>query len=310
MSADLERMFSSMRADSDAAGLPAAIALRRRGDRRRKARTVAGLVAIALVVGGTTVGARQLLAGPITPEPPITTAPPATGSPAPSTSPTGSTSPQPDPLPEPTGDAVSPEPTGSPVRLPGCDEIIVNPYVGPGHAGEPLPASLMLRAADWGKCYVMTADRPGYPVYGPGDGPAPDVCLDGAAYHADADRVAGRFRRFLAGPESGGFGSVTRYSRPGAAAEFLDEIRSRVARCATFTPKDTPGTWQARIVGQNFTGDESLLIYVGAVGAAYPGWYIGVARKADLVVVVEPSSDLGGSRDQTTTMTRKAIARL
>lgn len=306
MSADLERMFSSLRTDSDGARMPAPMAVRRRGDRRRTARAVAGLVAVVLVVGGTTIGARQLLAGSVTPRPPVTgTAPPTTGSPVPS--PTDSTSP--DPRPEPTGATVPPEPTGSPVRLPGCDEITVFPYVGPGHAGEALPASLMLRAADWGKCYMMTADRPGYPVYGPGDGPAPDVCLDGAAYHADADRVAGRFRRFNGGPEVSGFESATRY-RSGAAAEFLDEIRARVARCATFTPKDMPGTWQARIVRQDFTGDESLLIYVGEPGGNYPGWYIGVARSGDLVVVVESSADLSGSRDQTTTMTRKAVGRL
>lgn len=307
MSADLEWMFSSLRADSDRAQVPAPLALRKRGDRRSKARTVAALVAVALVVGGTTFGARQLLAGPVTRPPIIDTAPSPTGSPSPS--PTGSTSPQPDPPPEPTGDAAPPEPTGSPVRLPGCDEITVFPYVGPGHAGEALPASLMLRPADWGKCYVITGDRPGYPVYRPGEGPAPDVCLDQAAYRADAERVAGRFRSLTAGPEIGGFESVTRY-RPGAAAEFLNEIRARVDRCATFTPKDTPGEWEARIVRQDFTGDESLLIRIGAVGTTYPGWYIGVARRGDLVVIVEPHADLGGNRDYTVLMTRKAVGRL
>jgi hypothetical protein len=308
MSADLERMFASMRTDSDGATMPAPVALRGRGDRRTRARAVAGLIAVVLVVGGTTIGARQLLAGPVTPPPPITdTTPAPTGSAAPS--PTGSTSPQPDQSPEPTDVAVPPDPTGSPVQLPGCDEISVLPYRGPDHAGEALPASLMLRAGDWGKCYVMSADRPGYPVYRPGEGPAPDICLDQAAYRADADRVAGRFRQFTGGPEIGGFESVTRY-RPGVAAKFVEEIRVRVERCATFTPKDMPGPWQARIVRQNFTGDESLLIYVGAVGTNYPGWYLGVARRGDLVVVVEPHADLGGSRDHTTAMTRRAIGRL
>jgi hypothetical protein len=309
MSGDLDRMFSSLRADSDRAQLPAPVALRTRGDRRSKARAVAGLVAVALVVGGTTFGARQLLAGPVTP-PQITDTAPPTTSPFPSPSPTRSTAPRPDPSLEPTEDAVSPGPTGSPVRVAGCDEIWVSPYAGPDHAGDALPDSLILRAADWGKCYVMTADRPGYPVYGPDNGPAPNVCLDGAAYPTDGDRVAGRFRHFTAGPEIGGFVSVTRYTRPGSAAEFLYEIRNRVARCATFTSPDMPGEWEARIVRQSFTGDESLLIRVGAVGTNYPGWYIGVARQGDLVVIVEPAMDLGGDLAYTALMTRKAIERL
>ena len=116
---------------------------------------------------------------------------------------------------------------------------------------------------------------------------------------------------FAGGPVSSGFESATRY-RSGAAATFLDEVRAQVARCADFTPKDAPGDFHARIVARNFTGDESLLIYVGSgsAGSGYPGWYIGVARRGDVAVVVEPTFDLGGSRGYATSITRKASARL
>ncbi|MFC0529299.1 hypothetical protein [Phytohabitans kaempferiae] len=71
-------------------------------------------------------------------------------------------------------------------------------------------------------------------------------------------------------------------------------------------------TWRAQIAERDFTGDESLLVYVGVGTAAepsYPGWWVGVARVGDLVIVVEPSSDLGGSRAFAKTMTRKAVQR-
>lgn len=312
MSGDLERLFSSFRTDTDAAPLPIPGTLRRRGDRRRRARRAVGVVVAAVLVGGAAAGTWQLLAESVAPVPPIAgDSPSPSASPVPSPSP--STSAQVAPAPEPTRTSAAPEPADSPVSRKGCEETVAGPYFGPKHAGTPLPGSVMLAAADWGRCYVMSADRPGYAVYEPEayGGPEPDVCLDDAPYATDADRVAGRFRHFDGGPEIHGFQSVTRY-RPGAAAEFLDEVRRRVARCATFTSEILPEDLHARIVAQGFAGDESLVIYVGTGddGTGYPGWYIGVARRGDLVVVVWPSADLGGERAYTVSITRKAVGRL
>ncbi|MBX7269900.1 hypothetical protein KIF24_30335 [Micromonospora sp. Llam7] len=311
MSADLERMFSSLGTDSDRVALPMPDMVRTRGDRRRRVRAVGGLLAVALVVGGTAVGTRQLLADPAPSIPPIID---STPSPTPSPSLSSSSAPV-GASPEPTGNSETSEApdrtTGSP--RPGCDESPPFPDTTPTHAGQALNVSLMLTGADWGRCYVVIADGPGYPVYEPGrtGGAKPNVCLDDAGYDADADRLAGRFRHFDGGPEIGGFESVTRY-RPGAASDFLDEIRQRVARCATFNNERMPEEWHALIVERNFAGDESLLIYVGSgeKGAGYPGWYLGVARRGDLVAVVEPHSDLGGSRDFARRMTRRAVDRL
>lgn len=317
MSDDFERMFSSFPTDSEGEPLSVPDASRERGDRRRRARRVVGLVAAAVLVGGTVLGTRHLLADPAPPVAPIadlspsfsaSPVPSAGASEVPSASP--STSPQVDPPPEPTQTSATPASTVS--SVPGCEDSVAGPYFGPDYAGEPLPASIMLDAAHWGRCYVLSADRPGYAVYEPGrGGPEPDVCLDDAPYAADANRVAGRFRHFNGGPEIHGFESATRY-RPDTAAQFLDEIRQRVARCATFTSDVLPGELHARIVAQDFTGDESMVVYVGTGddGSGYPGWYIGVARAGDVVVVVWPSSDMGGERDYTMSMTRKAVDRL
>jgi len=160
----------------------------------------------------------------------------------------------------------------------------------------------------------MIEDHAGYPAWEPGKmpGPQPDLCRDGELYAADLDRVAGRFRHFAGGPEVSGYESVTRY-RAGGAEAFLAEVRDRVAQCATFSPDQSGDvTWRAQVAERDFTGDESLLIYVG-IGTAeepnYPGWFLGVARVGDLVLVVEPASDLGGSRAFAKTMTRKAVQR-
>lgn len=312
MPADLERMFSSLRADTDGASIPAPDAVRRRGDRRSRDRAVVGLIAIAVLVAGTAFGTRQLLAGPVppAPQPGVTSPSKPLPSPSPTPSPTSAAS--------PTETVEETYPVGSPIPVPeGCEEVLVYPYDGPAYAGDPLPASRMLRASDWGRCYAMTHDRAGYVVHDPakvGGAPAPDVCSDNAPYDADGDRVAGRVRAFDGGPEIGGYESLTRY-RSGAGAAFLEEIRDRVARCATFIPTfqvDDEPMWHARVMDTDFTGDESLLIYVGTGtnGKGYPGWYIGVARVGDLVTVVEPSMDLGGDLAYTREMTRKAVNRL
>jgi hypothetical protein len=299
MSADLERLFSSLRTDSERATVPPPDSLRRRGNRRRTARTVAGLAAVAVLVAGTALSTHRLLAQPVTPAPAVSdTVPTPDASPSPIISVT--VTPEPDPA------TIT-------VRLPCGDDRVTFSNAEHRYEGQALPASVMLRARDWGPCYVVTVDHPGYVVSEPGEvgDRVLGICPDSTAYRTDADRVAGRVRHFIGGPVTAGLESTTRY-RSGAAVTFLDEVRAQVARCADFTPKDTPGDWHARIVARNFIGDESLLVYVGTgtAGAGYPGWYIGVARQGDVVVVVEPTFDLGGDRGYATSMTRKATARL
>jgi hypothetical protein len=308
MSADLERMLSSMRTDADSARLPTPDILRRKGDRRNLRNAVAGLVAVAVLVGGVSFGARELLAGPA--GAPIAPAETPTATPRPPATPNSPATPA-------SPRDQRPDMTGSPTQVAaGCGQGRVYPYAGPAHAGQPLPTSVMLSASDWGRCYTVTADRPGYPVRDPSnlDGAAPNVCLDQAPYDGtDADRVAGRFRMFGAGPEGNGFESVTRY-RPGSAAAFMTEVRARVNRCATFTgrtPRDEAGDWHAKIVTANFTGDESFLIRIGtgADGATYPGWYVGVARLGDLVIVAEPAPTPDGTETYAKNIILKAVER-
>lgn len=301
MSPDLDRMFSALRADADRAGLSGPDGLRQRGNQRTRRRAIAGLVAVAVLVGGVSIGTRQLLAGPVAPAP----EPGHTITPAPSP-----TLPPPVPLvPQET------YPVGSPVPMPaGCDDVTVYPYDGDAPAGKALPASMMLRASDWGKCYAMTHDLAGYAAWEPAKHSRsfPALCRPDEQYGSAANRVAGRFRHFNAGPEVGGFTSVTRY-RAGGADAYLDEVRARVAQCARYTIEpDNQVTWRAQIAERDFTGDESLLVYVGTGTAAepgYPGWWVGIARVGDLVIAVQPNSDLGGSRSLTKTMTRKAVQR-
>ena len=69
MSSDLERLFSSLRADSERATVPPPDSLRRRGNRRRTARTVAGLATVAVLVAGTALSTHRLLAQPVNPAP-------------------------------------------------------------------------------------------------------------------------------------------------------------------------------------------------------------------------------------------------
>ncbi|MEV6816416.1 hypothetical protein [Micromonospora sp. NPDC051296] len=298
MSPDLDRMFSALQADASRVGLPAPDGLRERGNQRTRRRAIASLVAIAVLAGGVSIGARQLLAGPVAPAP----------------QPGQTVTPWPSPTAAPASE--EPYPAGSPLPMPaGCEDVLVYPYDGPAPAGQALPASVMLRAGDWGKCHAMVGDHAGYPAWERGKlpEPQPDLCFGDEPYRADADRVAGRFRQFAGGPEVYGFESVTRY-RAGGAEAFLAEVRDRVARCATFTSPDQTGdaTWRAQVAERDFTGDESLLVYVGTGTAAkpsYPGWWVGVARVGDLVIVVEPVSDLGGSRAFAKTMTGKAVQR-
>lgn len=242
-------------------------------------------VLVAIAVAGASACARETRAEP----PPA--ASPSVPSPSASASPT-------------------PEPTGSPVVRRGCDEVRVFPYNGPATAGPALPARLMLRAADFGRCFVQTADQPGYPVpdRARGESAPLDLCRK-ADYPADAKRTAGRLRTFAGGPEVYGYQSVARY-RDGGAAELMRQIRARVAGCGHYTLPESPGDWRTSIVASGFAGDESLVVHVGTgPPGTYPGWFYGVARRGDLVTIVEASSDLSGSQAGNRQLTERAVRR-
>ena len=95
MSSDFERMFASLAEDAGRARLAPAEALRRRADRRLAAQAVVACVAVAVVVAGTAVGSRWMLAGGVGPAPapaasttPSPTAPSVRTPPTPATRPT------------------------------------------------------------------------------------------------------------------------------------------------------------------------------------------------------------------------------
>lgn len=263
----------------------------------------AAIAAVLVIVVGTAVGASVLR-------------PHAAVNPAVTPSVTPSPAISPSPSVEPTQEPASPDPTGSPLPLPpGCgDELSVLPNSGPLVAGAALPQSVMLTAANWGRCYVIRDDLGGYLLRDPSRAvePPPYVCPLAAPYAADDFRVAGRVRTFLGGPEVSGYQTVTRYEL-GRAEPFLAEVRAAVQACATFQT-DNGITQYARIVDSGFAGDESLLIYVGDVLSpnenTYPDAYTAVVRVGDVVTVVEPQFDLGGDRTMARTLGQRAAARL
>jgi hypothetical protein len=306
MSTELDRAIDALRARADAALLPPAVDLRARSDHRHRLTLAVIVAAVTVVVLGAALGASVLR-------------PTAAISPAVTPSVTATPSPTAEPTVEPTPSVdASPYPTGSPVHLPaGCigDDPYVLPDQGPKVAGQALPKSMMLTAANWGRCWVMLDDVGGYVLRDPDRFAEPpgDVCDLAGTYAAEAQRVAGRFRSFVAGPETGGYQAVTRY-RPGQAASFMDEVRAAVQACDSYLPQGDGITYHARIVETGFAGDESLMIYTGPDSTptkdTYPASYMAVVRVGDLVTVVEPSFDLGGDRAMAKTLAQRAATRL
>ena len=304
MSTELDRALEALRARADTALLPPSDALRARGDYRRRLTVAATVAGVAVVALGAALGASILR--PTAINPPVGT-PTITATPSPTVEPTPSV--------EPTTPA--PDPTGSPIHLPaGCgDDPTVLPGSGPMVAGDALPTSMMLTGANLGRCWALYQDVGGYLLRDPSRSvePPPFVCHLAGAYSADEQRVAGRFRTFLGGPEVGAHQAVTRY-QPGRAAPFMDEVRAAVQACATFETQYDPVPQYARIVETGFAGDESLMIYTGGTptptAETYPSTYIAVVRVGDLVTVVESSSDLAGIPSLTRTMAQRAAAKL
>ena len=310
MPLDMEQALAQLRAQADTVTLPPPDDLRHRGDRRRRGVTLAGTVALILLVGASTVGTVMLLGsgrgvGPGAP--PITT-------PAPPPAPT-KVSTDPSVAPPDSGQPGAPTP-GATIPYPdGCigDNYHVD-NTWPPHTGEFLRPDVMLDASDFGRCYIMSGDIGGFEAYGqPGAGaPRPDVCRDASPYDSDAHRTAGWFRAFQGEPQIGATEAVTRYE-PGYAEAFLDEIALRVAGCVVHSNQPEPGlVWGARVVEARFAGDESLLIYVGTsrTEEAYPGQLIAVVRVGDTVAVIEPWIDLGSDHALTVRVAQRAAQKM
>jgi len=304
MSTELDRALDALRTRADAALLPPADELRARGDYRRRLTLAATVAGVAVVALGAALGASILR--PTAINPPVGT-PTVTATPGPTAEPTPSVEPTP-----------PPNPTGSPIHLPaGCigDDPYVIPGQGPKVAGDALPASMMLTATNWDRCWVMYEDVGGYLVRDPERAvePPPRVCREAGTYATDAQRVAGRYRSFVGGPELGGYQTVTRYQL-GKAAQLMDEVRAAVQACASYVPDGESITYYARIVETGFAGDESLIIYTSTsptpTEETYPSGYMAVVRVGDVVTVVEASSDLAGIPALTRSLAQRAATKL
>lgn len=310
MPLDLERAFEDLRAHTRSVVLPTAADLRRRGDRRRRTRVATALVTAAAAVAVLTVsvGVPGLLGSGRSLSPAAPSTVPQTPPIAPSPSPAPGPSEQPSPSP-----VDPPEYYEESIDLPpGCEDGTVALVQVRKFAGDPLPASIMLRPADWGRCYEMYADHDGYEVYSPDYvRPAPALCEGYRTYPADEHRVAGRVQEFYGGPEISGSQRVTRYAA-GQAAAFMDQVRQAVSDCPAFSLDGEP--WHVRILDTGFAGDDSMIIFIGTQpetpDKSYPGVFQAVVRVGDLVVIVFPGFDLGGDRAYTIEMAQKAVARL
>jgi len=313
MPVDLERAFEELRAHTRTVVLPTAADLRRRGDRRRRTQMATALVtaAAAVAVFTVSVGVPGLLGSghPISPAEPSTSPQPTPVAPSPFPSP----SPAPWPSEQPSPSPAYPEYYEERIDLPpGCDDGTVALVQARQFAGDPLPASIMLRPADWGRCYEMYADHAGYEVYSPEYvRPAPALCQRYRTYPADEHRVAGRVQEFYGGPEISGSERVTRYAA-GQASAFMDQVRQAVSDCPSFSAEGQK--WHVRILDTGFAGDDSMIIFIGTQPEtpddSYPGVFQAVVRVGDLVVIVFPGFDLGGDRAYTIEMAQKAVARL
>lgn len=271
MSVDLERMFASLSIDSDAAPLPAPGTLRRRGDRRTRGRVVAGLVAVAVLVAGTAIGARQLLAGPGASMPPIT------DTPSPATTPGSPPATAPSSLPP----ATTQPPTPTPNRL------------------VTIPNRAFLHKEDTVFGTAVPADYPRGPraEFGRvGDEYLPQPCSSGefdSDSAIEARRSAGLYVDHY--PATGPYPSqldqtITRYAGDGAR-RYLADLRSAIDRCPSIRRNGT--IYRHRIVASGFAGDESLLItrtfltrYIEEQPLYEATYYVAVVRVGDTVTVL------------------------
>jgi hypothetical protein len=240
--------------------------VRKRARRRTIAQTtaMAGIVALALVSGGVAVA--QVRQDPVTP--PVTT---------PSPSPSQSLSPAP---------SLSPSPSTSSVPSPP-------PSVTPSG----ITAAMMLQPQDVGSGYTAAAGSEGDWTF------EFNASVLGCPRGTRPDAVSERGRTLRKGkPQDENFvlQHTARYAA-GSAAQYLDEIRDRVASCSPYRDAQS-----VRIAAEGFAGDESLLVIFKHEGGSVARNVL--VRKGDVLtqIYTKPTRSDSASRE----LGRKAAARL
>ncbi len=284
MSSDFERMFASLAEDAGRARLAPAETVRRRADRRLAAQAVVACVAVAVVVAGTAVGSRWMLAGGVGPAP----APAASTTPSP-TAPSVSAPPS-----TPQSDRSSSTPPSQATRPTIPVRVFIGADGSDGESledvpkGEALPSLCGAKYASDTSVEVRRAQRSYYTD--------PDV----------ANRLAGLIDQ-----------TVTVYRADGARA-FMDELRAAVGRC----PQQKVGddTYRHRLIDPSPVGDESLLLQVtfprrvGPEGTVMgtSDEFLSAVRIGDAVCLVYLQGWEGASVDKAeiTDLTRQAAQRL
>ncbi|MCW3814888.1 hypothetical protein ONA91_10525 [Micromonospora sp. DR5-3] len=285
MSRELTRLYRALAADTDPRALPDPDQVRRRADRRARNRATLGALTAAVLVAGTAVGARLVLAaGPdVPPGPPAATptagasTPPASGTPSPSRS--AATPSRTPAAPRTSARPPATTPTSIPDRaffaLPAANDA------GTGSQFVPGPVLPALCGATPGEAQVVTRRARTLAVK-----------LAGAAADAVPD---GSYRQ-----------SVTVY-RAGRADDALRELSQAVRGCPEQPLADAPGvTVTQRLLDGARYGDESVLFetrtpYRDVNGAPTGGdevHLIRAVRIGDVVTVLWEQGWEGTSTDR------------
>ncbi|MFC4021593.1 hypothetical protein ACFOW4_27150 [Micromonospora sp. GCM10011542] len=303
MSAELADLYRSLTATVDGQELAPPEVVRRRADRRARARVAGTALAVALLLGGVAAGGRLVLSADGSPPlpPPADTPGPVPTGPAPRPTPSLSPSPAPATL------APSRTPSGRPPA----------PTTGaPTHPG---PTSIPDRAF----FVLAAANRTGLESHT--EGPMlPVLC---AARYPSESAVVQRRARYLAYklPETpkgyvpdGSYRHTITIYRAGRADDALRELRQAVRACPRQELPDQAGrTWRQRLLDPGRYGDESVLFEMRAPfldGRGEPGGdevrLIRAIRTGDVVTVLweQGWENTSADRAQVDADSRRAVA--
>lgn len=222
MPVDLKDLYAALAADTDAAGLSSAAAVRRRGDRHTRAVVAAACAGVSVGVAGIAFTADGLLDKPN---------PAGTASPSPSTT----DGPSPSAAP-----SISPSPSQSPVVPPATAPIPDSAFLQPPTDRTHIPADKprdgrgaipTLCHADYASDALIGRQRTRHYIYHHPDTPEGNV-PDGTV-----DQTIAVYR-------------------PGGAAAAMDEFRSAVAAC----PSDADGRVTYTVLTPYAVGDDAIVL--------------------------------------------------
>ncbi|MFG2058262.1 hypothetical protein ACGFI9_29990 [Micromonospora sp. NPDC048930] len=289
MSRELARFYRALAADTDERVLAAPDQVRRRADRRARNRAALGVLAAAVLVGGTAAGSGIVL----------TSGPDASPGPPPAASPTGG------PSAPPTTGAPSPSPSASRSTPPSR-----TPDRPPATTGSPA-ASTPTRIPDRAFFTLPPANDTGSGEEF-GSGPVlPALC--GVA-PGESDVVARRARTMafkLAGtpagyvPDGSYRHSITIY-RAGRADDALRQLRRAVQNCPTQPDPYSERTTHLKLLTGGGYGDESVLFEIRTLQQDVNGYPTGgdevrlirAIRVGDVVTVLWEQGWEGTSTDR------------